>query len=90
MHDELKMNAIKLLMSIMEGPVDMDIYRQMADSFDDFIILTKRLEVIYGKFIREELQLPEDATLIQINKSLVKDSFKGSINEGFNIFCMIN
>lgn len=90
MHDELKMNSIKLLLSIMEGPVDIDIYRQMADSLDDFVILTKRLEVIYGKFIKEELMLPEDATLIQISKSLVKDSFKGSINEGFNIFCLIN
>lgn len=27
MHDLLKMNAIKLLLSIMEGPVNMDIYR---------------------------------------------------------------
>lgn len=46
----------------------------------------------------EELNLPglpdnasaEHANLMQINKSLVKDSFKGSINEGFNIFCLIN
>lgn len=35
-HDQLKMSAIKLLLSIIEGPVDMEIYRQIADSLDDF------------------------------------------------------
>lgn len=34
--DMLKMQAIKLLLSIIEGSVDPEIYRQMADSFDDF------------------------------------------------------
>ena len=54
-HDALKMSAIKLLLSIIEGSVDMDIYRQIADSLDDFLILTKRMESIFDRFIREDL-----------------------------------
>lgn len=43
-HDELKMSAIKLLLSIIEGSIELPVYRQIADSMDDFSILTKRLE----------------------------------------------
>ena len=35
-HDMLKMSSIKLLLSIIEGPVDIEIYKQIADSLDDF------------------------------------------------------
>jgi len=56
------MMAIKLLLSIIEGSVDIDIYRQIADSLDDFVILQLRLEMIYDKWIKEELNLPESAT----------------------------
>ena len=91
-HDELKMSAIKLLLSIIEGPVDHDIYRQIADSLDDFLILTKRMEDIYERFIREDLALPNAGSLSvsQVTDCLRKDSFKGSIIEGFDIYCLIN
>jgi len=90
MHDDLKMSAIKLLLSIIEGPVDTDIYRQIADSMDDFQILTKRLEIIFKRFIVEDLGLSEDPELSSIMGSLEKESFQGKITEGFNIFCLIN
>ena len=57
----------------------MEIYRQIADSLDDFVIMTKRLEVIYEKFLKDELNLPETATLSQVNMALTKDSFKGCV-----------
>jgi hypothetical protein len=44
------MNSIKLLLSLIEGPVDTEIYRKIADSLDDFTILKKRLESIYERF----------------------------------------
>ena len=89
-HDQLKMSAIKLLLSIIEGPVDMEIYRQIADSLDDFQILIHRMETIYEKFTKEDLKLPETATLAQVNDALSRGSFEGNITEGFNIFCLIN
>jgi hypothetical protein len=91
LHDTLKMSAIKLLLSIIEGSVDMDVYRQIADSLDDFLILTKRMGDIYDRFIREDLKLnPESATLAQVKGALRKDSFKEKIIEGFDIYCLIN
>jgi hypothetical protein len=66
MHDSLKMSAIKLLLSLIEGSVDMEIYKQISDSLDDFNILLKRMEVIFGRFVTEKLELPDGATLDEI------------------------
>ena len=43
-HDSLISQAIKMLLSIIEGPLNKVIYQLMANSFDDFQILTKRME----------------------------------------------
>jgi len=90
LHDNLKMQAVKLLLSIIEGSVDMDVYRQVADSLDDFLILRRRLEAIYNRFVLEDLQLSEGATPVQVKAALRKDSFLGNIFEGFDIYCLIN
>jgi len=82
--------AIKLLLSIMEGPPNKEIYREIAESFDDFKILQNRMTEIYHKFVLQELELPLTSTPKEINSRLVKDSFKGCIKEGFDIYCMIN
>lgn len=66
MHDALKMSAIKLLLSLIEGSVDMEIYKQISDSLDDFNILLKRMEVIFDRFVTEKLELPSDASLVII------------------------
>ena len=84
------MTAIKLLLSIIEGSVNIEIYRQIADSLDDFIILTNRLELIYEKFVKEDLGISENSNLTQVTKALRKDSLKGNVTEGFNIFFLIN
>lgn len=57
------MSAIKLLLSLIEGSVDMDIYRQIADSLDDFMILIKRMSIIFDVFVTEELELPVESSL---------------------------
>jgi hypothetical protein len=90
MHDSLKMSAIKLLLSLIEGSVDMEIYKQISDSLDDFNILLKRMEVIFGRFVTEKLELPDIASLDEIQGKLNKGSFKDEIIEGFDIFILIN
>lgn len=35
-HEALKLNAIKLLSSLIEGSVEIDVYKQISDSLDDF------------------------------------------------------
>ena len=62
----------------------------MADSLDDFVIMKRRLETIYQRFITEDLKLNEGATVAQVDASLRKNSFLGCILEGFDIYCLIN
>lgn len=66
MHDSLKMSAVKLLLSLIEGSVDKEIYQQISDSLDDFQILLKRMEIIFGRFVEDKLELQPDATLEKI------------------------
>lgn len=75
LHDSLKMSAVKMFLSIIEGSIDKDIYKQIANSLDDFVILTKRLEFIYERFVTEDLELDIETPLEIINTSLKKDSF---------------
>lgn len=70
MHDALKMSAVKLFLAIIEGTVDMDIYRQIADSMDDFAIFTQRMEFIYERFLEEDLGLDPNSDLSIVNNSL--------------------
>ena len=60
--DELKMNAVKLLLSIIEGTVDEKIYEKVSQSLGDFQVILQRMETLYYEFVTEELELPENAS----------------------------
>lgn len=64
--DELKMNAVKLLLSIIEGTVDEEIYEKVSQSLGDFHVILQRMETLYREFVTEELGLSEKATLDRI------------------------
>ena len=49
--DQLKMNSVKLLLSILEGPVDEGIYEKVSASLGDFIIVITRMETLYREFV---------------------------------------
>lgn len=66
LHDSLKMSAVKLLLSLIEGSVDKSIYQQISDSLDDFTILMKRMETIFDRFVTEKLGLDSLAPLEKI------------------------
>ncbi len=90
-HDSLISYAIKLLLSIIEGPVNTEIYKAIANSFDDFVTLTKRMEIIYERFVSQDLGLDvENVSLQDIKAHLKRDSFMGGIVEGFDIYSLIN
>jgi hypothetical protein len=42
--DELKQKAVKLLLSITEGPIDDEIMRSITKTLDDFAVVFQRLE----------------------------------------------
>jgi hypothetical protein len=60
------MNSVKLLLSILEGPVDVDISARISASLGDYQIVIKRMETVYNQFLEEQLNLPVDAPLNKI------------------------
>lgn len=64
--NDIKSNSVKLLLSILEGPVDQEISARISASLGDFYVVIKRMESVYLQFLDEELGLPSDANLNQI------------------------
>lgn len=52
---------MKLLLSILEGPVDEDISERVSSSLGDFNIVVKRMEFVYEQFLEEELSIPTNS-----------------------------
>lgn len=74
--DGLKQKSVKLLLSIIEGPIDNEIMRAITISLDDFLVVFERIGYVFNKFITENLNLkPEEITLEDIMDELNKDSF---------------
>jgi hypothetical protein len=55
MIDELKQKAVKLLLSIIEGPIDAEIMRSIVKTLDDFIVIFERLKQVYKSFLTDAL-----------------------------------
>jgi hypothetical protein len=76
--DGLKSKAVKLLLSIIEGPIDREIIKSVSISMDDFLVVVQRLETVFQSFVENDLSLnPATATLSEMNGCLKKDSFDG-------------
>jgi len=45
--NDIKMNSVKLLLSILEGPVDIDISTRISASLGDFYVVIHRMKLIY-------------------------------------------
>lgn len=88
--NDIKMNSVKLLLSILEGPVDEEISSRISASLGDYQIVIQRMENIYKQFLEEVLMLPPDAPPSKVQKALKKDSFDSCILEGFDIFSLLN
>jgi hypothetical protein len=56
------MNSVKLLLSILEGPVDEAISSRISASLGDFYVVIKRMESVYYQFVEEELSLPAESS----------------------------
>ncbi len=88
--DGLKSKAVKLLLSIIEGPIDREIIKSITISLDDFVIVFERLQAIYNEFVRDELNLnPKTASLSQVRDCIRKETFDDfKIIEGFDLFIL--
>jgi hypothetical protein len=63
--DELKQKAAKLLLSCIEGAPDKNIMMRMAASLDDFKIIFCRMQLVYEKFLIEELDMNPETTKME-------------------------
>ena len=57
MVDELKQKAVKLLLSITEGPIDANIMKGIKKTLDDFEVIFQRMKQVYETFLTEFLNL---------------------------------
>lgn len=87
---EIKSKAVTFLLSLLEGNVDVTILRRLAETLD-FHSIKERMSEVFQHFVENELNLPKEAfeDFMEINEKLTKDSFNGSIQEGFNLFILI-
>ena len=53
--DGLKQKAVRLLLSIIEGPIDTEIIKSITISLDDFVVILERLNYVYCTFVENEL-----------------------------------
>jgi len=52
--DGLKQKSVKLLLSIIEGPIDKDIMKSITISLDDFLVVFERIQQVFFKFVSED------------------------------------
>lgn len=82
----LKFKAVSLLLSLLEGELDPEITKHIAESLD-FETCKARMAEVFQEFLREMgLEEGQDA----LKGRLKKDSFKGDVQEGFNLFCLLS
>ena len=86
----MKSNSVKLLLAILEGPVNELIYEKVAASLGDFLIVISRMTTLYTEFVTDVLKKdPETTKPSEVNSALERDSFDGSISEGFDIYSLL-
>ena len=87
--ETIKHKLVQLLLSLLEGDVDQDIVARMSISLD-LETMKMRLVDVFEAFVQQTLKLkPENATLQDINAALQWSSFDGPIQEGFNIYILL-
>ncbi len=91
MIDELKQKAVKLLLSIIEGPIDPEITRSIVKTMDDFEAIFERMKLVYTTFVAEGLNLdPEQVSLQDVQNEIKKDSLDDDgIMEGFDLYALV-
>lgn len=79
-------------MSLLEGDLDVQKVKSMSSSLD-FTVVKDRMLTVFTIFAKSILDVEEldvaSLTLSAVSNRLVKDSFEGSINEGFELYILM-
>ncbi len=51
--NELMSKAVTLMLSLLEGDVDIEYVKKMTQALDNFQILFERMELIYREFVKD-------------------------------------
>jgi hypothetical protein len=83
--------TVTFMLSLLEGRPEKESVRRITETLD-LERLKERLCQVFNNFVevRLDIKLTEATTLKEINKKIVKNSFKGPIEEGFEIFILIS
>ena len=65
MLDALKSNSVKLFLSILEGPVDKEIFGRVSNALGDFKIVVQRMKTLYDEFL-DELKMKRDCNASEV------------------------
>ena len=94
--DQFKQKIITMLMSLLEGEIDMDIMNRMTVSMD-FKIMKERMLKVFTVFVKElmgiESKQPIDfkrLSINQISNKLKKESLDSNIVEAFEIYILMH
>lgn len=89
---EFKSGFVTLLLSLLEGDLDVDKVEKMANALD-FKVVKDRLLAVFTHFAKEILERDdinmETLNVNHVNDKLIKDSFEGGINEAFELYILM-
>ena len=89
---EFKSKFVTLLLSLLEGDLDIPKIQKMSNALD-FTVVKERMLIVFTAFAEKILETSDldiaSLTLSQVNNRLIRDSFEGSINEGFELYILM-
>jgi hypothetical protein len=92
MISEFKSKFVTLLLSLLEGDLDIPKIQKMSNSLD-FSVVKDRMVTVFTIFVQNLLETYEvdikNINITTINNRLVKDSFEEQISEAFELYILM-
>ena len=89
---EFKSKIVTLLLSLLEGDLDVPKVTKMSQALD-FVVVKERMLTVFNLFAEKILNQTEiniaALTLSSVNNRLERDSFEGSISEAFELYILM-
>jgi hypothetical protein len=86
---ELKAKTVTLLLSLLEGEVDLAISKQIAERLD-VPMCKRRLLELFRSFVATFGLQVKPGVLEQVNRLVKKESFQDCLMEGFELFALLS
>jgi len=84
----LKQKCATILLSLLEGNPDEEIYLKIGETLDVGVI-RERIAKVYSHYVTTELNLKPDARATTINSTVSSENFEDYIYEGFDLYVLL-